>query len=267
MIREMMKRGIIIDVDHMSDKSRNATLDIAEQQGVPTGEAGYPIVSSHASFREMRWRRGETSDREKLPFEGDLTNEQADRIVNLGGMLAPIANQHDIKGVSRESLDPSWGAVPNDCAGSSKTWAQAYLYALAKTGGRGVAIGTDFDGFASEPGPRHGRYAAFGILEDVLRGGEGGEEYFREREAQTTFVRYRTDPGAADDAALVQSRIGNRRFDINNDGLAHYGMLPDFFQDLIASGMTPEGLAPLFRSAEDYIQMWEKCERMKPHVR
>jgi hypothetical protein len=44
-------------------------------------------------------------------------------------------------------------------------------------------------------------------------------------------------------------------------GLAHYGMIPDFLQDARNIGLTDRDLTPLFRSAEDYIQMWEKCER------
>jgi hypothetical protein len=38
-------------------------------------------------------------------------------------------------------------------------------------------------------------------------------------------------------------------------------MMPDFLQDLRNIGISPGNLNPLFRSAEDYIQMWEKTER------
>ena len=62
---------------------------------------------------------------------------------------------------------------------------------------------------------------------------------------------------------LSRSRADQRDFDINIDGVAHYGMLPDFFQDLKNVGLTAEDLLPLFRSAEDYIQVWETCERKK----
>jgi hypothetical protein len=56
---------------------------------------------------------------------------------------------------------------------------------------------------------------------------------------------------------------GQRDFDVNIDGVAHYGLLPDFLQDVKNSGLTLEQLGPLFRSAEDYVQMWEKCERRR----
>jgi hypothetical protein len=63
-----------------------------------------------------------------------------------------------------------------------------------------------------------------------------------------------------DNRPLVRSKAGERRdYDINLDGMAHYGMLPDFIQDLRNDGLTAEDLAPFFRSAYDYVQMWETC--------
>jgi hypothetical protein len=62
-------------------------------------------------------------------------------------------------------------------------------------------------------------------------------------------------------APLKRSYAGQRDFDINIDGVAHYGMLPDLIQDLKNAGLTDQDLLPLFRSAEDYIRTWEKCER------
>jgi hypothetical protein len=59
----------------------------------------------------------------------------------------------------------------------------------------------------------------------------------------------------------ISPDFARRDFDINIDGMAHYGMLPDLLQDLRNIGLTAEDLAPLFRSAYDYVQMWDKCER------
>ena len=64
-----------------------------------------------------------------------------------------------------------------------------------------------------------------------------------------------------DNRPLARSIAGERRdFDINIDGMAHYGMLPDLLQDLRNIGLTAEDLVPLFRSAYDYVQMWGTCE-------
>lgn len=59
-----------------------------------------------------------------------------------------------------------------------------------------------------------------------------------------------------------KSEIGFKYdWDFNTDGMAHYGLMPDFLQDLRNIGLTPMQLTYLFRSAEDYIQMWEKTEK------
>jgi hypothetical protein len=64
-----------------------------------------------------------------------------------------------------------------------------------------------------------------------------------------------------DNRPLARSKAGPRRdFDYNVDGMAHYGMFPDFLQDLINVGLTAEDLAPLFRSAHDYVEMWDRCD-------
>jgi hypothetical protein len=63
-----------------------------------------------------------------------------------------------------------------------------------------------------------------------------------------------------DNRPLVRCTAGaHRDYDINLDGMAHYGMLPDFLQDMRNSGLTAQDLAPLFRSAHDYVQMWATC--------
>ncbi len=70
-----------------------------------------------------------------------------------------------------------------------------------------------------------------------------------------------------DNPPLERSFAGQRRdFDINIDGMAHYGMLPDFLQDLRNCGLSAQDLAPLFRSAYDYIQMWEACTQRSRQI-
>src|SRR2546426_5971301 len=42
--------------------------------------------------------------------------------------------------------------------------------------------------------------------------------------------------------------------------MAHYGMIPDFIQDLKNVGIRSDQMIPLFSSAEEYIRMWEKAD-------
>ena len=65
-----------------------------------------------------------------------------------------------------------------------------------------------------------------------------------------------------DNPALVRAKAGPRRdFDINLDGMAHYGLLPDMLQDIRNQGLAVDDFAPLFRSAGDYVEVWAKCQR------
>lgn len=67
-------------------------------------------------------------------------------------------------------------------------------------------------------------------------------------------------------APLRRLTTGQRAWDFNIDGLAHYGLLPDFFQDLRNVGVSSTQLQPLFNSAEDYIRMWERADAATARV-
>jgi hypothetical protein len=57
---------------------------------------------------------------------------------------------------------------------------------------------------------------------------------------------------------LERQRTGARVFDINRDGVAHYGLYPDWVEDLrhIAGQRIVDDLA---NGAEAYLQMWERA--------
>jgi microsomal dipeptidase-like Zn-dependent dipeptidase len=400
LLQEMMKRGFIIDVDHMSEKSTDAALAIVEAQR-------YPVMVSHTWFRDLLYsgdveydaRKHEhygTSDVHKVAHEAAKRGDQIERISRLGGIVAPIINQGDIAGL-RRGLPELADKVPTPSAGSSTAWAQAYLYAVAKTGGRGVAIGTDINGAAALPGPRFGVFASFGAQNDARRVRERRAEIDRQRNgvAYDKPIRdarwYRFEPADAGDGgydeqeadiwqAIAQYEVGFdpatqehppsdypsgnvrqalkalevrhlqgwtdnvtagiwaaqketavsdqelvrwpaekraaylalkdlqepgprphaeveklipkvkaiwakwqemkgdnrplvrytvgpwRDYDINIDGVAHYGMLPDFLQDLRNVGLSAQDLAPLMRSANDYVEMWGTIEQRADEI-
>ena len=61
------------------------------------------------------------------------------------------------------------------------------------------------------------------------------------------------------DGQLVdRQRSGQRVYDINVDGVAHYGLFPDWVEDLrLLAGQ--EVVDDLGRGAEAYLQMWERA--------
>lgn len=54
----------------------------------------------------------------------------------------------------------------------------------------------------------------------------------------------------------------NRGWDFNIDGLANEALLPDTWQDLRNVGVTWEQLGPMFNSANDFIEMWDRACRL-----
>lgn len=106
---------------------------------------------------------------------------------------------------------------------------------------------------------------------DLMNGGLGSDDYFMRLKVvvdrwkamqagdNTPLQRYSLPAVQIDDNHLI-----SRDFDINLDGFAHYGLLPDFLQDLKNCGVSLPRMAPLFGSAEDYIKMWENCQANRP---
>ncbi len=53
---------------------------------------------------------------------------------------------------------------------------------------------------------------------------------------------------------------GERVFDLNTDGVAHYGLYPDYLADIQRSEGGEEAMKYLFRSAEAYLRAWQRAE-------
>lgn len=96
----------------------------------------------------------------------------------------------------------------------------------------GVGIGSDTGGFALLPGPRPD------AAQHPLR------YPFRSDDGKVTFVR---------------ERSGTRTFDLNRDGVAQYGLMADLLADMRSAPGGSRALSLLFRSAEAYLEMWERA--------
>ena len=105
------------------------------------------------------------------------------------------------------------------------------FYRQAGTQYFGVGYGADMNGFGAQGPPRGA---------DV----PNPVSYpFKSIDGSTTFV---------------QQRSGERVFDINTDGVAHYGLYPDWIEDLrMQAG--DRIVRDLSRGAEAYLQMWERA--------
>ncbi|MEM9491415.1 MAG: hypothetical protein AAGC55_19880, partial [Myxococcota bacterium] len=101
-------------------------------------------------------------------------------------------------------------------------------------------FGFDFNGFAGGPRPR------FGERSNCADPQSNPVSY--------PFTSYRGD------VTFTEPQLGNRAVDFNTEGMIHLGLIPELIEDARRDGITDEELAPLFRSAEGYIQMWERAE-------
>ena len=174
---------MIVDIDHMSEKSTRETLEFFTP-------LDYPVVSGHATFRELSPRRHlehEDEPRDQVtselvnggrrirretwerahhsmwPHESEKTVSVLSALSTLRGMIAPITGGlADTRAHGHQ--------VANNSAGSSKTWAQEFLYARAHMGNRGIALGTDAVALLAQPGARFGTQASWGLHEEERSG-------------------------------------------------------------------------------------------------
>jgi hypothetical protein len=61
---------------------------------------------------------------------------------------------------------------------------------------------------------------------------------------------------------LAQDKLGGRMLSFKKDGIAHYGMLPDFLQALNQQPDSDKAMDALFHSANDVVATWAKCEKV-----
>ena len=344
LVQEMMKLGMLVDVDHMSDAAVEETLLLAKIAGVP-------VMASHGGPRALDFgaRATRTFDKAqkdvlrdeyhtsvtgRLASERHRSDDQIRRIAALGGVIGvgigTAGYSPEVRGamLRDDPLDPKIG---RDCEGSSVSFAEWVHHVGRVTGHRGVAFGTDVNGFAPFSGPRFGTRACAAVnASDPLRRGliasqaaeqragvvyafppgksrlghfEGGglfpSDQARAWQSIAAAFLKRPAPGpfdgkgadgfpeggcpfpspagkeqgafctalerwnhahAGSGPALAPSVAGERVFDLNVDGLAHYGLLPDLLQDMRNIGTPEADVQSLLYSAEDYLQMWERAE-------
>lgn len=228
-VEAMMKRGMLVDVEHMSSRMLDAVLTQAEDRS-------YPLVSSHTGFRGLAVNRP-TSPGSPLFVKGCATeamrsDKQLLRLQKLGSIIG---------------IGGHVGLVEKLTIDSSKGWARAYRY-CQELGIDRIAIGTDMNGFAQAPGPR--------FVPDItapygLRPLESWDP--------TRPLQYGVDLIPIVKKVLQMSALGKTNYNYNTSGMAHYGMLPDFTLDVALQQDASESLEMFFNSAEAFIEVWETC--------
>lgn len=202
-LREMMKLGMLIDIDHMSQKAAERALEIAEGvDPLPNGgHAGYPLFSGHNSIRGKGIGIGADSEIAR-------TVEQYKRIAKLHGMA----------GVGTGGLQ-------------ADQFLRLYNLVVHASDGAPAAFGTDTDG----------------LVEGMPR---------------------RSGSNVAYTAAFPMSQLGTKKWNYNQDGVAHYGMIADYIKDM-ESIPGSSGLIDnyLMNGADYFLDSWQKAEVEKVKVK
>jgi microsomal dipeptidase-like Zn-dependent dipeptidase len=104
---------------------------------------------------------------------------------------------------------------------NAKRFTQYFGNVLQAMNGKNVALGTDINGLVVSPSP-----------------------------PKDTPVIY--------DATFQRCKTGHKAWDYNKDGVAHYGLLPDFLKHVEQLEGGAKVVQQLNQSAEHFAQMWEK---------
>jgi hypothetical protein len=124
------------------------------------------------------------------------------------------------------------GGLITPYAGASKTFVAEWRKLRTLRDPRfywGFGYGADINGVAEQGGPRHGR--------------DPVTYPFKSWDGAVTFDRL---------------RAGQHVWDINTDGVANYGLYPDWIEDLRHLGGS-QIIADMSRGPEAYLQMWERA--------
>jgi hypothetical protein len=128
------------------------------------------------------------------------------------------------------------GGVVTPMKEAAPEWIKIWQETKSKSDPRfffGIGYGSDQNGLSSQPHPR----------------------------ADPNPVQY---PFKSFDGAVTFNRqkSGTREFDFTKDGVAHYGLFPDWWEDIRRVGGA-EAIEDMARGAEAYLQAWERVEGIR----
>jgi hypothetical protein len=171
------------------------------------------------------------------------------------------------------------------------SWVQAYNAVIGAMGANAVAgFGTDTNGFAlgmPPSSPQYGPTPQYGSCvvqkeKDCTSDLTPSQLAVCRAKAQSDCKTQYPDgclkncgrPLIQYSVAFPKSTLGSGTWDYNSDGVAHYGMIADFIQDVknVPALSSPNALSGagvinnLMLGADYFYQMWKKCEAEKAKV-
>lgn len=164
---------------------------------------------------------------------GGINNAQATQIIRQGGIIYPaIPNGQGYKAFL-EKMKPIWAA-----SGTPRPLSIGY--------------GADANGLANLPTPRGADRTPVTYPFTLFSGAGWGPQ----------FANAGITPVRVDQLAIP----GGQSWDINELGMAHYGLVADIVEEIRIEG-GEEATTSFYRSAETFLQLWEQTQRASAEYR
>ena len=286
LIKELMDRGMLIDIDHFSHRALEGYVDPdtkSKHKGVldmlDAGTEGdyskpYPPLSSHSVV----------SPDGNADTEYGHTEARVKRILEMGGMITvnpPRRHGEDVDKVAQDQPGTTKQFVEgqsfSDHTGKD-TLQMGYrdIVALAKevynpdsdpedwmdSDYLPLTLTGDHGAFNNQPGPR---FKYDGPVRPLLPLYEAydGDHY---PPLKYPFDSFEMASDGKLTGKFYEQVTGSETFNFNIHGLAHYGMVPDMLADIReilnedrkTNPETPD-LQPIFHSAEAFLRMWDRA--------
>lgn len=246
-IDEMMTLGMMIDIDHMG---QNTTTDIVNYTSTDPRTSSdllkkallaYPLVTGHSGPRTTTpgWPAVASDD----SSERSLSEEH----------FKTLAARGSISGVGSDSAE----------AGTWMEWARA----VTKLG-MPIAFGSDVNGMANLPRPpwvnEQPADSTAPTNPCVSAGRVGGVqmciEYLDDNGNKPT-------PSSSATFKRAKSLGGTHTWDYNTDGVAHFGLFPDFLKDIERRKDGQEVVTSMYEGAEKVAVSWAQAEAIAQKIR
>lgn len=163
---------------------------------------------------------------------GGITTAQAEQVFRQGGLIYQALGNGKEMIRYFEQMKPVWQRATN----------------------RPLALGygADSNGLRTLPGPRGEGSTAIKYPFTLFQGPGWGPQY-----------------AAAGIAPLKVDQLeitGGKRWDMNEQGMSHYGLVPDIVEEIRIEG-GEEATTALYNSAEAFLQLWEQTEKASANAR
>lgn len=165
--------------------------------------------------------------------QGGINNAQAEQIIRQGGIIYPaIPNGKDFAAFIKK-IKPLWLS-----SGTTRPLSVGY--------------GADSNGLRTLPGPRGAMSQAIKYPFTLFQGPGWGPQY--------------AAAGIAPVKVEMLAIPGGKAWNMDEEGMSHYGLVPDIVEELRIEG-GEEATTALYHSAETYLELWEQTLKASAEAR